>query len=372
MSKILITGGLGFIGHHVAIKLSQKGHKIAVLDNLSRPNTFFSNSSKSNEENYNWKYIDEFYPQIEKKFIDIRDKEEVKILIQNFKPEIIIHAAGQTSAVDSIENPRFDFKNNVIGLFNVLNSAKESQIVTDFLYISTNKVYGNNVSKIPLIEGKTRYFPEEKKFTGFSETLSIDHSIHTPYGVSKLTGDLYVQEFGQIYGMKNTVFRLSCIYGDQQFGIHGQGFISYMFLNAISGKPIQIYGNGKQVRDILYIDDLSNLIERYLSSTSSLNPKIFNQKSRVYNIGGGINNTISLLELVGKFESILGKKIEMEFSNWRLGDQKLYISDITKIYSEIGWKPNINPEQGIERLSKWIESNKHLFLNRKQEEKKFT
>jgi len=141
--------------------------------------------------------------------------------------------------------------------------------------------------------------------------------------------------FKNIYDMKNTVFRLSCIYGDQQFGIHGQGFISYMFLNAISGKPIKIYGNGKQ---------------------------IFNQKSRVYNIGGGINNTISLLELIGKFESILGKKLKMEFSNWRLGDQKLYISDISKIYSDIGWKPKINPELGIERVAKWIEANKNLFF----------
>ncbi len=363
MSKILITGGLGFIGHHLAINLSQKGHKITVLDNLSRPISNIIISSKIKDKNYNWEYLDEFHPKIEKKIIDIRDREKVTAIIQNFKPEIIIHAAGQTSAVGSIENPRFDFENNIIGLFNILNSAKESQIVTDFLYISTNKVYGNNVSNIPLIEGKTRYIPEEKKFTGFSETLSVDHSIHTPYGVSKLAGDLYVQEFGKIYGMKNTVFRLSCIYGDQQFGIPGQGFISYMFLNAISGKPIQIYGNGKQVRDILYIDDLSNLVERYLASTSSLNPKIFNQKSRVYNIGGGINNTISLLELIGKFESILGKKIEIEFSNWRLGDQKLYISDLTKIYSEFGWKPNINPEQGIERLTNWIEKSKDIFFN---------
>ncbi|MHA1475515.1 MAG: NAD-dependent epimerase/dehydratase family protein, partial [Promethearchaeota archaeon] len=298
MSKILITGGLGFIGHHLAIKLSQKGHKISVLDNLSRPTAVISDPLNPIYKDYNWEYLEEFHPKIKKKIIDIRDNEKITNLIQNFKPEIIIHAAGQTSALDSIENPRFDFDNNMVGLFNVLNSAKERQIVKNFLYISTNKVYGNNVSKIPLIEGETRYIPEEKKFKGFSETLSIDHSIHTPYGVSKLAGDLYVQEFGKIYGMRNTVFRLSCIYGDQQFGIHGQGFISYMFLNAISGKPINIYGNGKQVRDILYIDDLSNLIEKYLSSTMGLNPKIFNQKSRVYNIGGGINNTISLLELV--------------------------------------------------------------------------
>ena len=363
MSKILITGGLGFIGHHLAINLSQKGHKIAVLDNLSRPKTFVCNSLKTSSKNYNWEYLDKFYPKIEKKIIDIRDKEDIRNLIQNFKPEIIIHAAGQTSAVNSIENPRFDFENNIIGLFNVLNSAKESNITTDFIYLSTNKVYGNNVSNIPLIEGRTRYLPQEKNFNGFSETLSVDHSTHTPYGISKLAGDLYVQEFGQMYNMKNTVFRLSCIYGDQQFGIHGQGFISYMFLNAISGKPIQIYGNGKQVRDILYIDDLVNLIERYLSSTSILNPKIFNQKSRVYNIGGGMNNTISLLELVGKYESILGKKLKMHFSDWRLGDQNLYISDITKIYSDIEWKPIINPELGIKRLIKWVEANKNLFFN---------
>jgi len=363
MSKILITGGLGFIGHHLAIKLFQKGHKITVLDNLSRPITVISDPLNPINKNFNWEYLEEFYPEIKKEIIDIRDIEKITNIIENFKPEIIIHAAGQTSAVDSIENPRFDFDNNTIGLFNVLNSAKESNIVRDFLYISTNKVYGHNVSKTPLIEGKTRYIPEKKNFKGFSETLSIDHSIHTPYGISKLTGDLYVQEFGKIYDMKNTVFRLSCIYGDQQFGIHGQGFISYMFLNAISGKPIQIYGNGKQVRDILYIDDLSDLVERYLSSTIGLNPKIFNQKSRVYNIGGGINSTISLLELVGKFESILGKKLKTEFSNWRLGDQKLYISDITKIYSDIGWKPNIYPEIGIKRLTKWIEANKTLFFN---------
>nr|WP_147662886.1 NAD-dependent epimerase/dehydratase family protein [Candidatus Prometheoarchaeum syntrophicum]QEE15992.1 dTDP-glucose 4,6 dehydratase [Candidatus Prometheoarchaeum syntrophicum] len=363
MSKILITGGLGFIGHHLAIKLSQKGHKIAVLDNLSRPYTTTGNSLKRPDKNYNWDYLDKYYPKIEKYLKDIRNREEIVKIFQFFQPEIIIHAAGQTSAIDSIRNPRVDFENNVDGLFNILNSAKESQNATDFIYFSTNKVYGNNVGKIPLVEGKSRYIPEEKNFNGFTETLSIDHSIHTPYGISKLTGDLYVQEFGQIYNMKNTVFRLSCIYGDQQFGIHGQGFISYMFLNAISGKPIQIYGNGKQVRDLLYIDDLAILIEKYLSSTSNLNPQLFNQKSRVYNIGGGINNTISLLELVREFELILGKKLKTEFSNWRLGDQKLYISEISKIYSDIGWKPNINPELGIKKLTKWVEVNRSLFFN---------
>jgi len=195
MSKILITGGLGFIGHHLAIKLFQKGHKVTVVDNLSRPSAVISDPLKLIDKNYNWEYLEEFYPKIKKEIIDIRDNEKITTSIQNFKPEIIIHAAGQTSAVDSIENPRFDFDNNTIGLFNVLNSAKKSQIVRNFLYISTNKVYGNSVSKIPLIEEKTRYIPKEKIFKGFSETLSIDHSIHTPYGVSKLSGDLYVQEY---------------------------------------------------------------------------------------------------------------------------------------------------------------------------------
>ena len=368
MSKILITGGLGFIGHHLALKLS-KNNIVGVVDNLSRPFTN-KNSSSVYSKDYNWQYLEKYYPKIQKKILDIRDKDKISNFIQNFKPEIIIHAAGQTSAVDSITNPEFDFENNVIGLFNVLNAAKKMKQTTDFIFISTNKVYGNNVHKIPLFEGEKRFFTKDENFKGFSESLSIDNSIHTPYGISKLSGDLYVQEFGKNYGMKNSVFRLSCIYGDQQFGILGQGFISYMLLNAINNRKVQIFGNGKQVRDILYIDDLTSLIEIYLKATSNEIPKVFNQKSRVYNIGGGINNTISLLELVEKFEYHLKKKIEVEFLDWRTGDQKLYISDISKITSEFKWKPSVNPDDGILKMINWLNSNNNLLINDTNKRKK--
>ncbi len=186
---------------------------------------------------------------------------------------------------------------------------------------------------------------------GVPETLSIDLCEHTPYGCSKLAGDLYVQDYAELYGLKTAVFRMSCIYGTRQFGNEDQGWVAHFVISTVMGKPLTIYGDGKQVRDILYVSDLVRACDIFLES---------NKKSGVYNIGGGPKNTISLLELLDLLEEETGKRSEITFSTWRPSDQKVYISDITKAKKELGWEPKIEPKEGIKELIEWIKEKENV------------
>ncbi|GAH03900.1 unnamed protein product, partial [marine sediment metagenome] len=261
-----------------------------------------------------------------------------------------IHAAGQSGVPPSIRIPKEDFSINAFGTLNVLECVRQKCPDATFIYCSTNKVYGENVDEIPIEEQKTRY--AYKGISGISEKMPIDHTGHTPYGVSKYVGDLYTQEYARIYGMKTAVFRMSCIYGTRQFGFEDQGWVAWFTIATLSGKPITIYGDGKQVRDFLYVDDLVQAYDFFIRS---------NIKHAVWNVGGGAENVMSLNEFIDFLEKETGKKAEITFKDWRLSDQKVYISDISRINKDLGWKPLISPENGGRTLITWVKENLALF-----------
>lgn len=343
--KILITGGAGLVGSHCAEFYALRGDEVIVLDNLMR-SLLFGYDKKSVE--YNWNYLAK-YKNIRRVKGDVREEKDVLAAIGD-GVDAVIHTAGQPGVPLSVRIPKEDFSINAFGTLNVLECLRQRSEEATFIYTSTNKVYGENVDRISVNEKETRY--AYNGVEGVSEKMPTDLTGHTPYGVSKLVGDLYVQEYGKIYGMKTGVFRCSCIYGVRQFGFEDQGWVAWFVIANLLNKPITIYGDGKQVRDLLYVSDLIDAFHRFIKS---------DLKQGVFNIGGGPNNTSSLLEFLDEIEKITGKKTELHFSDWRPSDQKVYISDISRVREKLNWEPKISPPQGIERLVKWVEGNKTLF-----------
>jgi CDP-paratose 2-epimerase len=358
-NSIIITGGLGFIGSHAAIHMYKLGFQVVIIDNLSRPTP---NIKTSNNKSYNLSLLEKDYPEIIINIRDIREKKKILSIFNEYKPNCVLHAAGQTSAVGSIKDPENDFENNVIGLFNTLESARVCGTVKSFIFLSTNKVYGNSPNCIALSENKFRYFSSDKSFKGFNEQTSIDHTKHTPYGVSKISGDMYVQEYGQLYDFNTVVFRMSCIYGARQFGFIEQGWISHLIISSLLDKDITIFGDGKQVRDILFIDDLTRLFALYLEKSNAEPLNSIVNGSSVYNIGGGINYCVSLKEVLALIEEHREKPLNINYEDWRPGDQKIYVSDIQKVNDILGWKPEISPNKGIEMAFKWLSEHKDMFI----------
>ena len=343
--KVLVTGGAGLVGSHTAEYYAKKGDEVIILDNLMR-SQLFGYDKKSVE--YNWNYLAR-YQNIKRIKGDIRNEEDVLKAIGE-GVDVVIHTAGQPGVPLSIRIPKEDFSINAFGTLNVLECLRQRSPESVFIYCSTNKVYGENVDKIPLDEKETRYTYRGTR--GVSEEMPIDHTGHTPYGASKYVGDLYTQEYAHIYGMKTAVFRMSCIYGTRQFGFEDQGWVAWFIIATLLDKPITIYGNGKQVRDLLYVDDLIEAYDLFIRS---------NITHAVYTIGGGPEYTTSLLELLDLLEKEIGERAKITFSNWRPSDQKVYISDISKIKKELDWQPKINPQEGVKKLIAWIKENRELF-----------
>ncbi|MHA1522353.1 MAG: NAD-dependent epimerase/dehydratase family protein [Promethearchaeota archaeon] len=366
--KILITGGLGFIGSHAAENFSAQGFEVICVDNLSRsgPNYIPTNQPGKSDQTLPsstssviFQYFRTQLPNIKIHIMDLRNAEKISQIIQKEKPDYILHAAGQTSAHDSIQEPMFDFENNVLGLVNTLNAARMCSPAPKFIYLSTNKVYGTKINSITLQETNTRYTLQDPP-NGIAESFGVDLCGHTPYGTSKLTGDLYVQEFGATYGIPIIIFRMSCIYGPRQFGLEGQGWISHFVIRALKQKLIEIFGTGKQVRDILHISDLLKLFDKailYLENTPVQN----DPSENVFNIGGGPQNTLSLIELLHILESELNFSILTETHPTRMGDQQLYISDISRAVKIFDWQPQISPREGIASVIEWTQNNISLF-----------
>jgi CDP-paratose 2-epimerase len=239
---------------------------------------------------------------------------------------------------------------NALGTFRVLEAARRHE-VGSVVFCSTNKVYGDRVNRVPVVEQETRYEFGEEFATGIPESFGLDLCEHTPYGCSKLTGDLYMQDYAHLYGIKTGVFRMSCIFGTRQFGMEDQGWVAWFTIAALTGKPITVYGDGKQVRDLLWADDLVAAYRAFLGS---------DRAHGVYNMGGGPEKTLSLLELLALLEQRAGK-IDVSFSDWRPSDQKVYISCIDKARSELGWSPSVTPQEGVSRLIDWVEAHRDLF-----------
>jgi CDP-paratose 2-epimerase len=339
--KILITGGAGFVGCNLADYFLKKGYEVTVFDNLSR---------KGTEKNLEW-LRSNHTTGLEFVEDDIRNFSSVVDAVKD--KDLVFHTAGQVAVTTSIKNPREDFEINALGTFNILEAARKSNCDPVVVYCSTNKVYGDNVNKIPLIEKENRYeFADPNYANGIPEDFPTDADEHTPYGSSKYAADIYVRDFSAIYGLKTITFRMSCVYGIRQFGNEDQGWVAHFTISSFFDKPIVIYGDGKQVRDVLFIDDLVRAFE--LATR-----KIEKTKGKVYNIGGGVNNTISLLELLDLLKSF-GLNPKYTFDDWRPADQKVYISDIRKA-KEFDWEPRISPKDGVERLLSWVKENKELF-----------
>jgi CDP-paratose 2-epimerase len=345
--RILVTGGAGLVGSHVAEYYAKKGNEVIVLDSLMRSGLFGYN--KESVE-YNWNYLAQFN-NIKRIKGDIRNEEDVKKALGN-GVDVVIHTAGQPGVPLSVRIPREDFSINAFGTLNVLECTRQVSPKAAFLYCSTNKIYGENVDAISLEEQDTRYVYKSKR--GVSEELSVDLTGHTPYGASKYAGDIYTQEYGRIYGMKTAVFRMSCCYGPRQFGFEDQGWVAWFVIANLTGQPIIIYGSGKQVRDLLYVEDLVEAYDKFIASDI---------RHAVYNIGGGPRNTTSLLEFISMIEQKTGIKFrKVEHKDWRPSDQKVYISDIGKISKALDWKPKVTPEKGLEKLIEWVGANTKYFI----------
>ena len=349
--RCLITGGAGFIGSHCAEYYAKQGHEVVVLDNLMRSKIF--GSDKESVE-YNWRYLKQ-YENIKLIKGDVRDVPDIcnpshiESAIGD-GVDLCIHTAGQPGVGYSIKEPMGDFSTNAWGTVNVLDALRKHSDKATFIYTSTNKVYGENVDRFKIKEHPSRY-----SFTsveGVPETLPIDHTSHTPYGASKYVGDIYAQEYASTYGMKTGVFRMSCIYGPRQFGFEDQGWISHFVISTLLNKGVTIFGDGKQVRDVLYVDDLIQAFDYFRKSDI---------KSGVWNIGGGPKNTISLNELLVLLEHDIGSLPEIKHDDWRPSDQKVYISDTQKLWEELLWDSTVSPEEGIRKLINWTRENLELF-----------
>lgn len=336
----LITGGAGFIGSNYADRCISRGEKVIIFDNLSR------NGSKINLE---WLQEKHGKRAFELVVGDVRKAEEIKKAATNAAR--IVHLAAQVAVTTSVVDPANDFQINALGTFNTLEAARASGNNPSFVYSSTNKVYGG-MEDVKVVEGETRYDYESLP-EGAAETQPLD--FHSPYGCSKGAGDQYVRDYHRIYGLPTVVFRQSCIYGLRQFGIEDQGWVAWFIIAAILGHPITIYGNGKQVRDILFVEDLLDAYDAALNQMDKVAGNIFN-------VGGGRKNTISIWTEFGPIlERQLGKKIEVSWGDWRPGDQPVFISDIRKAKETLGWSPKVGAEEGIRRLIEWVKANRNLF-----------
>ncbi len=343
--KILITGGAGFVGSHVADFYIKKGCNVVVFDNLSRAELLGYKGNMT----YNWNYLKSHYNNIDLVKGDIRDKNAIQNVAKDV--DVIVHTAAQTAVTASILNPRTDFEINALGTLNVLEAARLSTRNPVVIFCSTNKVYGDNINKIPIKELDTRYaFDDPNYKMGIPETFPTDLCEHTPYGASKFAADVFVQDYAYRGEIDAAVFRMSCIYGPRQFGVEDQGWVAWFTIATLMEKQITIYGDGKQVRDVLYVSDLIKAFDSFIQKRDRLH-------YGVYNIGGGVENTMSLLELITILEDITTKKSEIIFSNWRASDQKVYISDISKAKRELNFRPEINPREGIKRMVERIKNS---------------
>lgn len=345
--RILITGGAGLVGSHAAefFALNNPKNKVIVLDNLMRSKIF--GYDKDSVE-FNWNYLKKI-KNIERIKGDVRNDKDVACAIGK-GVDVVIHTAGQPGVPSSVRMPKEDFSINAFGTLNVLEAARKKSKDTVIVYCSTNKVYGENVDKVPLKELEKRYTFRDT--VGISESLSTDLTGHTPYGVSKLVGDLYVQEYSHIYKMKTAVFRMSCTYGTRQFGFEDQGWVAWFIIATLFNKPVTIYGNGKQVRDMLYVDDLIDAFNCFINS---------DLERGLFNIGGGPDNTISLLEFLDELEILTGKRPKVNFSDWRPSDQKVYISDTAKLEKALNWNIKTPVKEGIRKLAAWVKDNESCF-----------
>lgn len=336
----LITGGAGFIGANYVRRLLARGEQVTVYDNLSR---------RGARANLAW--LRETFGAERFAFVhgDVRDAALLTATAR--EAEVIVHLASQVAVTTSVEHPREDIEINVFGTFNVLEAARFSGREPIVLYASTNKVYGG-MEQVIVEERETRYAYRDYPY-GISENYPLD--FHSPYGNSKGAGDQYVRDYARIYDLPTVVFRQSCIYGPRQFGVEDQGWVAWFVIAALLGAPITIYGDGKQVRDLLYVEDL---LDAYDAAVTHID----RAAGQIYNVGGGPENQLSVWkEFQPLLESLFAHPIPVAWATWRPGDQRIFVADIRKAAQELGWRPQVSVADGITRLQQWVTENRALF-----------
>jgi CDP-paratose 2-epimerase len=317
--RILITGGAGFLGVNAAIHLIKDGWDVTLLDNLSRPGT---------ERNLKW-VLTRFPSRVSFVKEDVRNAEA---LAQHVKDQdAILHLAGQVAVTTSLVDPNTDFDVNARGTLNVLEAVRNHNHDAPLVFSSTNKVYG----KLDHKDGPCK------------ETQPLD--FHSPYGCSKGAADQYVRDYARVFEMNTVVLRQSCIYGAHQYGTEDQGWVAHFVHSILKARPLTIYGDGTQVRDLLDARDLSALYTTVID-------KIGIARGEIYNVGGGAENQRNLLEVIDQIGELTGRKPQYSFAGWREGDQKYYVSDIEKARRDLGWNPKVDFDMGLRELIAWAES----------------
>jgi CDP-paratose 2-epimerase len=333
--KVLVTGGCGFLGTNLVEALARRGDETVVLDNLAR---------RGSERNRDYLAEGGLARIVD---ADIRDPDAVEAAARGC--DAIVHLAAQVAVTTSVADPRTDFDVNATGTVNVLEAARRSGRAPTVVFASTNKVYGG-MEEAGVIDTGERYAYADLP-GGVPESTPLD--FHSPYGCSKGAADQYVRDYARIYDLPTAVFRMSCLYGPHQFGNEDQGWLAHFAISALRGEGVSIFGDGKQVRDVLFVDDVVDVYLRALDRGPALSGEIVN-------IGGGPEKTLTLLQLVAMLEARLGRPMSVTYEDWRPGDQRVYISDVHRAEQVFGWTPTTEVADGVGRLVDWIAAQPHL------------
>lgn len=336
--QVLITGGAGFVGCNAALHFSRRNWRVTVLDNLSRAGT---------EQNLAWL---QGGASFDFQRADVCDKAQTDAVMRDGRFDAVIHLAAQVAVTTSVTDPRADFMTNALGTFNVLDAVRRFCPEAVFIFASTNKVYGKIAAATTALSG-TRHGYTNRPF-GIDESEPLDFL--SPYGCSKGAADQYTLDFARMYGIPATAFRQSCIYGPRQFGIEDQGWVAWFAIAALLDRQITIFGDGKQIRDVLHVDDLVRAYEAAIHAPDRI-------AGQAFNVGGGPRRVISLIDLIEMLERRLGRKIPLKWADWRPGDQRAYVSDIRKLERTLAWTPEIDAESGIDALLTWVKDNSTAF-----------
>jgi CDP-paratose 2-epimerase len=344
--SVLVTGGAGFVGSNLVNSLLSDGLRVTILDAFMRQGGYY---------NIAWLRRNPHASKLSVIKGDVRSFPAVRDAVAD--AAIIYHLAGQVAVTTSVADPRADFETNAIGTLNVLEAARLSGRQPPVIFTSTNKVYGG-LEELDVVEERDRYRFRDLP-QGVAESQPLD--FHSPYGCSKGAADQYTRDYARIYGLPTVVFRMSCIYGPRQFGTEDQGWLAHFIIAALTGRPITIYGNGKQVRDVLFVDDLVRAFRLAAE-------KIDQVAGETFNIGGGSANALSVWAQFSQYlRELKGEPVSARFDDWRPGDQPCYVSNIEKIGCRLGWQPLIDKATGIGLLGDWVGSNLELFSARREE-----
>jgi len=332
--RVLITGGAGFIGTNLAARCVEEGDEVIVLDSLARPGS---------DVNARW-LQGTFGDRIELICGDVRDSSALARALRDV--DHVVHLAAQVAVTTSLAGPLADFDVNARGTLLLLEAIRSCERPPSLLFTSTNKVYGA-LDDLQLKASGTRYVPIDTRVCtqGVSEMRALD--FHSPYGCSKGAADQYVLDYARSFELRTIVMRMSCIYGPHQNGNEDQGWVAHFVRHALGDGSVTIYGDGRQVRDVLFVEDLLNAFELAYENIDRLS-------GRAFNIGGGADNTVSLLELIEQLDRLTGRELDVAFADWRVGDQRYYVSDTTRFSQATGWRPQIAPDRGLAMLADWL------------------